>query len=283
MFAEKAEENDPRGYMVCDSGGKDSDIIKAIAYLSGVKFEIVHSHTTADHPLTVRYVREEQSRWQAQEIPYRISYPTYKGHRTSMWEMIAIKGPPLRIRRWCCDILKEQTGRGRYIVTGVRWAESVNRKNKRGTYEIPTGSRTRITLNNDNDACRRLTEICLRKGEVVVNPIIDWSDADVWEFHDLYQLPHNPLYDMGYRRVGCIGCPMSRINHELNALSQYKAMYIHAFDRYLAGHPKAKLEWKNGQEVYNWWISRKAKEDAGGQLNIDDYLAGLADDDDEAL
>lgn len=285
MFAEKAEENDPRGYMVCDSGGKDSDIIKAIAYLSGVKFEIAHSHTTADHPLTVRYVREEQKRWQAQGIPYSIVYPTYKGKRTSMWELIPLKGAPMMQRRWCCSILKETAGTGRYIVTGVRWAESTKRKYGRAIYEVPVNSRDRIKLNNDNDARRQLTEFCLRRGKVVINPVIDWSDADVWEFHKLYHLPHNPLYDMGYRRVGCIGCPMARNAAEFEANPKFREMYVHAFQRFLNSRPDMveHYGWKDGREMFDWWITRKAQECMDGQLNIDDYLAGLADDDDEAL
>lgn len=203
LLAPNAEANHPGGLMVCDSGGKDSDVIKELARLAGVRFEIAHSHTTADHPLTVRYVREEQARWRALDVPYTIIYPTFKGKNTSMWALIPIKGAPMRQRRWCCDLLKETAGAGRYTVTGVRWAESANRKQRRATYELPSGKRERIKLNNDNDLKRRMTEFCMKRGKVVVNPIIDWQDADVWEFHDLYHLPHNPLYDMGYKRVGC--------------------------------------------------------------------------------
>lgn len=211
MLAPNAEANHPGGLMVCDSGGKDSDVIKELARLAGVRFEIAHSHTTADHPLTVRYVREEQARWRALGVSYTIIYPTFKGKSTSMWALIPIKGAPMRQRRWCCDLLKETAGAGRYTVTGVRWAESANRKQRRATYELPSGKRERIKLNNDNDLKRRMTEFCMKRGKVVVNPIIDWQDADVWEFHDLYHLPHNPLYDLGYKRVGCIGCPIETV------------------------------------------------------------------------
>lgn len=225
MLAPNAEANHPGGLMVCDSGGKDSDVIKELARLAGVRFEIAHSHTTADHPLTVRYVREEQARWRALGVSYTIIYPTFKGKSTSMWALIPIKGAPMRQRRWCCDLLKETAGAGRYTVTGVRWAESANRKQRRATYELPSGKRERIKLNNDNDLKRRMTEFCMKRGKVVVNPIIDWQDADVWEFHDLYHLPHNPLYDLGYKRVGCIGCPMALNLRELDDLPEYKALY----------------------------------------------------------
>ena len=287
LLAPNAEANHPGGLMVCDSGGKDSDVIKELARLAGVRFEIAHSHTTADPPLTVRYVREEQARWRALDVPYTIIYPTFKGKNTSMWALIPIKGAPMRQRRWCCDLLKETAGAGRYTVTGVRWAESANRKQRRATYELPSGKRERIKLNNDNDLKRRMTEFCMKRGKVVVNPIIDWQDADVWEFHDLYHLPHNPLYDMGYKRVGCIGCPMALNLREFDDLPTYKALYIRSFQRYLDLHPEiaARFHWQTGADMFRWWVSRKGWEDSeNGQLDIEEYLSGLVDgDDDEAL
>ena len=57
-FESLAVENNPNGYYVCDSGGKDSMVITYLSYLAGVKFEIFHNHTTADHPKTVYHVRE---------------------------------------------------------------------------------------------------------------------------------------------------------------------------------------------------------------------------------
>lgn len=108
VLADRAVQNDPKGFAVCDSGGKDSNVIKELAYLSGVPFEIIHNHTTVDYPETVYYVRREKKRWEELGISYVISYPTYKGKRTSFWELIPLKGPPLRHRRWCCDVLYEK-------------------------------------------------------------------------------------------------------------------------------------------------------------------------------
>lgn len=47
------------GYYLAYSGGKDSDCIKILAQLSGVKFEAVHNLTTVDAPETVRYVQSQ--------------------------------------------------------------------------------------------------------------------------------------------------------------------------------------------------------------------------------
>ena len=68
-----------------------------------------------------------------------INYPAYKGKRTSMWSLIPQKlMPPTRIMRYCCAVLKEQGGNGRFITTGVRWAESSRRKRDRGVFEAYT-------------------------------------------------------------------------------------------------------------------------------------------------
>ena len=113
-------------------------------------------------------------------------------------------------QRYCCQVLKEATCRDRFITTGVRWAESVKRRNNRGVYENFTANpEKKIILNNDNDENRRLFESCALKGKKICNPIVDWTDRDVWDYIRSERLPMNPLYEMGFYRVGCIGCPMA--------------------------------------------------------------------------
>ena len=82
MFEPIALSYGDKGYYVADSGGKDSTVIKKIAELSGVKFEIAHNHTTADHPETVYFVRREQRRYRDMGVDYTISYP-----KKSMWQL----------------------------------------------------------------------------------------------------------------------------------------------------------------------------------------------------
>ena len=41
---------------------------------------------------------------------------------------------------------------------------------------------------------------------VMVNPILDWTESDVWAFHHRFGLPHCELYDRGYRSLGCRPC-----------------------------------------------------------------------------
>ena len=183
--------------IITDSGGKDSSVVKELARRSGIPFEIQHNHTTADAPETVRFVRQEAKRFEELGIKYTINMPVYKGQRTSMWNLIPQKlMPPTRLVRYCCEVLKEGGGKGRFIATGVRWAESTNRKNNRGIYEKASPDKERrIILNNDNDDKRLLFENCRLKAKRVVNPIVDWTDKDVWSFlTDECAPPVNPLY-----------------------------------------------------------------------------------------
>lgn len=111
--------------VVTVSGGKDSSVCVELARRAGIPFEVLHSHTTADAPETVRFVRNEFRRLEELGIPCSYHWPTYKGERTSMWRLIPqVKIPPTRIHRYCCSVLKETGGTGRMIATGVRWAES---------------------------------------------------------------------------------------------------------------------------------------------------------------
>ena len=204
------------GYFLAYSGGKDSDCIKILAQLAGVKFETVHNLTTVDAPETVRYIKSQP------DVRISRSYDR-DGKPVTMWNLIVRKGtPPLRTSRYCCSELKEPGGTGKIVVTGVRWAESTRRKQSadvvkfigkpKGTQKIAeelgadyrTTRQGGIVLNDDNDINRRMVEHCYRTRKTMVNPIADWTDEDVWEFLNHYGCKSNPLYECGFKRIGCI-------------------------------------------------------------------------------
>ena len=258
--------------VITDSGGKDSSVCKELALRAGIPFEIMHNHTTADAPETVRFVRSEAKRFEELGIKYTINMPTYKGKPVSMWSLIPQKLiPPTRTVRYCCAILKETGGAGRFISTGVRWAESSSRKNNRGIYErIAARKENKIILNNDNDDKRRLFENCRLKAKRVVNPIIDWTDDDVWDFLGLDQevlcgdfnvtcndINVNPLYEEGFCRVGCVGCPMAgKHGREVEFLRwpKYKLLYLMAYKKLLLERAARGLPttWQKPEDVFNW-------------------------------
>ena len=38
------------------------------------------------------------------------------------------------------------------------------------------------------------------------NPLVDWTEADVWAYINERDLPYNPLHDRGYASIGCTHC-----------------------------------------------------------------------------
>ena len=126
----------PEGYYLAFSGGKDSVVIKALADMAGVKYDAHYCHTSVEPPELVRFVREHHS-------DVSIEWSKDKdGNRITMWNLIPQKYfPPTRIARYCCQALKETGGMGRMCITGVRWAESPNRRNNQGEVTIYKGNK----------------------------------------------------------------------------------------------------------------------------------------------
>lgn len=114
-------------------------------------------------------------------------------------------------------------------------------------------------LNNDNSESRRLVESCYKKLKTVLNPIIDWTDKELWDFIKAEGIPYCSLYDEGMNRLGCVGCPMARQHgreREFLRWPTYKKAYIRAFDK-MVEERKArgkKCMWETGIDVFNWWM-----------------------------
>ena len=242
----------------------------------GIPFEVHNSHTTADAPQTVRHIREVFHKLENEGIKCEIEYPTYKGKTTSMWKLIPEKKmPPTRMVRYCCKILKEKGCNNRYIATGVRWAESTKIKERTQFEKIGKTKKDKVNfsdevmLMNDNDEKRRMTELCMQKNKMVVNPIIDWRDSDIWEYIRSEKLRVCELYNMGYDRVGCIGCPMAGKSRwkEFADFPEYKKLYIHAFDRMVKINPKK--SWHTGEQVFRWWME---DENVEGQIELSEFM-----------
>jgi phosphoadenosine phosphosulfate reductase len=104
--------------------------------------------------------------------------------------------------------------------------------------------------NNDNEATRRITENCIKKNKYMLNPIIEWTDDEVWEYIKLFNLPYNPLYDQGFSRVGCIGCPMRRNKEELEDHPKWAKLYRRAGQKYLENNKTKKRGNKIDIETY---------------------------------
>jgi phosphoadenosine phosphosulfate reductase len=297
-------------YYLCYSGGKDSDTIRILAELADVNYEVHNNHTTVDSPTTVYYIREVMSAFGERErVQTEQGEIIYKyGDRgfihmppRSMWQLIVAKGfPPSRFARYCCQELKERGGRGRRKITGVRWAESNNRKENQGLVTIVGMTKTTekiaieqevdyivnkhggIILNTDNDKERRVVEACYRTTTTMINPIIDWTDDEVWEFLHYYGCKSNPEYACGECRAGCIACPLAggkKQKEEFIRYPKYRNSYLLAFDRMLKKREadgKVNFDiakrryWKDAESVMRWWVG-----DDPLQITIEDYMKYL--------
>lgn len=210
------------------SGGKDSDVILQLAKESGVPFRVTHNLTTADPPDNVYYIRRVFAALREEGIEAKINIP-----KRSLWkimrETLVI---PSRMMRVCCSELKERKmPDAPYIVTGVRWAESANRRAKSGIAMVYTSSdradraAAAGLLTTDDASSRRLFEQCQMRGVRVLNPIIDWGDDDVWSYLASRHIEGNPLYKEGWTRIGCVGCPLACRRAREIAFARYPKLY----------------------------------------------------------
>jgi len=116
------------GYYLAFSGGKDSVVCKALLDMAGCKYDATYRVTSVDPPELVRFIKEEHP-----DVIREVPRYSETNKPITMWNLIVKKlYPPTRLARFCCEYLKESGGDGRMVVTGVRWAESVNRRKNQG-------------------------------------------------------------------------------------------------------------------------------------------------------
>lgn len=93
----------------------------------------------------------------------------------------------IEARKHCCDIRKVRplsrllAGKSAWL-TGLRAAQSVTR------------------------AGMRLLEYDEQFGLIKINPLVHWSEEDINEYIEKHGLPRNPLYEKGFRSIGCMPC-----------------------------------------------------------------------------
>ena len=228
------------GFYLAFSGGKDSQALYHVAVMGGVKFKAHMNFTSVDPPQVIRFVRN--------------NYPEVITHapRKSIFGLAVERGilPSMRIR-WCCADLKEQAGAGKVTLIGIRKQESTRRA-KRHEVEVSnkkfSGSldqfwgwrdkelqkreekllkkmkREGKKVNEDFFTAEKESEVrCINgKDSILVSPIIDWTEQDVWYFlNEVAKVPHCELYDQGYKRIGCILCPMSQYRQKLKEMQDF--------------------------------------------------------------
>jgi phosphoadenosine phosphosulfate reductase len=246
-----ALKHSPDGYWLADSYGKDSCVILDLAKRAGVKFKAHHNLTTLDPPELIRFGRKHH----AETVVHRPG----KAMLTRLAQ--DARTMPTRIIRWCCAEYKEGRGEwekgnihadGCVKVLGVRAAESARRKARWQTW-TPWTPHKGVGGNPS----------------WVLNPILYWSDEDVWRHIRDNGIPYCELYDQGFKRLGCVGCPMSsRRKQDFDRWPGYERAWKRAAERYWLRRkdhllinglrfadlfPTPEIHW-------DWWMSDKAME-----------------------
>ena len=220
------EHEPPEGYYVAFSGGKDSIVILDLVRRAGVKHDVHFNRTSVDPPELISFIKEHYPN-------INIHYP-----KLTMFQLIDKWDGflPTGRTRYCCSTLKEHSGTGRMCVIGVRKAESPARS-KRKMIEVSKTDKTKTIL----------------------HIIIDWSDDDVWNYIRQRALAYPVLYDEGWKRIGCIGCPMAsakQVRRHFERYPNHRKAYINTIQRCMERKPDPNF--KDAEEKLEWWLSRKS-------------------------
>lgn len=246
----------PDGYHLAFSGGKDSVALYHLAKMAEVKFKAHMLITTIDPPELMRFVR--------------LQYPDVVLHRPEInfYKLIEKKKMlPIRTKRYCCAYLKEQAGGGTVTLLGIRAAESPRRAARNevqiGNHRF-SGSFDQFNRNKERDFA------CVGgKDKIMLSPIYRWQDSDVWNFIRKNNLSYCRLYDEGYRRIGCIFCPMSSVKNKVRDRRRYPGVEraIKRSIQYLIDtNGYMERFHATADEIFDWWVSN---------LPADQYFATL--------
>jgi phosphoadenosine phosphosulfate reductase len=93
----------------------------------------------------------------------------------------------IEMRRECCRIRKVEP-LGRALAGNQAWIT--------GQRRAQSATRTDLAVQEDDPA----------HGMVKFNPLVDWSEENVWEYIRANKVPYNALHDRGYPSIGCEPC-----------------------------------------------------------------------------
>lgn len=233
------------GFHLAFSGGKDSQVIYELCKMAGVKFKPVMQVTTLDPPELMKFVRK--------------NYPDVIMERPEInfYNLIVKKKQlPTRVARYCCQYLKEQAGGGSVVIIGIRKAESPKR-NKRNELEIHnikySNTLDQFNIDNQNQI------LCVNgKDKILLSPIINWTNSDVWSFIRSNKIEYCELYDKGYNRIGCMFCPMASKKIKQKDRKRYpgvEKLIKKSISSLVDNNSYGNNLDNNVEEIFNWWIS----------------------------
>ena len=176
----------PRVGLACSFQAKESVLIDLMHRVRGADFRLF----TLD---TGRLNQETYDCMDAIRERYGVQIEVFFPEATGVEKMVRENGLNLfynsvELRKLCCGIRKvEPLNRALKNLdawmTGLRREQAVTRVDVR-----------KVELDKDH-------------GDIVkVNPLVDWSYDDVWEYIRKNNLPYNRLHKQGYPSIGCAPC-----------------------------------------------------------------------------
>lgn len=181
-------------FHVAFSGGKDSVVLLELVKraLPRSSFMVVFGDTGMEFSDTYRIIDQEEAICRKDGIEFHRA----RSHFDPMdsWRLF---GPPSNVLRWCCSVhksapqtlkIREVLAKGDYVgadFVGVRAQESV----RRADYEYENYGKK-------------------QRGQYSLNPLLEWSSAEIWLYIFANALPINDAYKKGNSRAGCLLCPM---------------------------------------------------------------------------
>ena len=256
----KMYDNDD-GFFLAFSGGKDSQALYHVTKMAGVLFKGHFSPTSVDPPDLIRFIKNEYPSVEWGHLDFSIYQRAVERHIL----------PTMRVR-WCCADFKETAGAGKVTLIGIRKEESARRAKRhevevsnkkfsgsldefedwsKAEIERKTNRKSKRKINEDEFSVKQDSEVhCINgKDSILISPIFDWTEKDIWYFLDkIIGAPHCKLYDEGYKRIGCILCPMSS--------PKSKQRDIERFPHVKRNWIKAIKEIRSGgvfKEEFIWW------------------------------
>lgn len=141
---------------------------------------------------TGRISQETYDVMEAIREKYGINFEIFFPKTEAAEEMIEKHGPNLfyksiNLRKLCCQVRKiEPLSRAlkelSAWITGLRREQSVTRSDVKKVEKDETN------------------------GLIKINPLVDWSEEEVWNYIKKNNVPYNALHDKGYPSIGCEPC-----------------------------------------------------------------------------